>query len=114
MSLWETTCCVNDLEFMRFHRSQRISSLIKEELSKFFLREFEFEGAVVTILDVLVLDKLEEATVKISVYPSEKGPDVFFKLTKNRRRLQFAMSRKLNIRPMPRLVFELEKESVFD
>jgi ribosome-binding factor A len=99
---------------MRFHRSQRVGSLIQEELSKLFLEELEFEGAVVTILEVAVSSKLEEAKVKLAVYPSNKKADVLFALTKKRRELQFILMRKINIKPMPRLIFELEKDHNID
>ena len=67
---------------MKYHRSERVSSLIKEELNKIILRELEFNDAVMTIIDVNVSDKLEEAVVKFAVYPSNKGPDVLFQLVK--------------------------------
>lgn len=93
---------------MKYHRSARISSLIREELNGLLLKEIEFEGAVVTITDVAVSEKLKEAIVKISVYPSQKGPDVLFALVRRRPRLQFLLLRKINIKPMPKLVFQLE------
>lgn len=92
---------------MRFHRPQRVASLIREKLSAIFLREAEFNGAMVTIIDVAVDDRLIKATVKIGVYPSIKGPDVLMALFSQRNKLQFLLSRKINIKPMPSLVFQL-------
>lgn len=94
---------------MKFFRSERVSSLIKEELNKIILREIEFENAVVTILDVNVSRRLEEGVVKIAVYPSNKGPDALIELMRQRDKLQFLLMRKMNIKPMPRLIFQLEQ-----
>ena len=92
---------------MRFHRPQRVSSLIKEELNKIILRELEFNDAVMTIVEVDVSDKLEGAVVKFAVYPPHKGPDVLLRLVKRRDHLQFLLLRKINIKPMPKIIFQL-------
>jgi len=97
---------------MKFHRSERVSSLIKEELNQIILRELEFNGAIVTIIDAEVASDLETVVVKIGVYPSNKGPDVLVKLLKMRSHLQFLLLRKINIKPMPKLMFKLEQEGV--
>lgn len=93
---------------MRFFRPQRVGSLIREELGKIFERELEFPDALVTITDVEVNSKLEAAIVNFSVLPSEKSERILEILNKLKRNLQFKMNRKLNIRPMPELVFKID------
>lgn len=95
---------------MRFHRKERISSLIQKELNQIILRELEFKDALVTITAVEVSAKLEDAQVKISVFPAEKGPDALQGLIKKQKELQFLLSRKINIKPMPKLTFKLENQ----
>ena len=90
---------------MKFHRPERVSDLIIEELSKLILREVEIPGALITITDAEVAKDLSRAVVKISVYPSEKGAEVLKVLEKSRKQLQFQLGRKMNIRPMPQIVF---------
>ena len=92
---------------MKHHRKERIGSLIQEELGKIIQKEVEFDRAVVTIVDVSVSDDLEDAIVKLGVFPPEKGPDVLLGLVKARPRLQFLLHRKLNIRPMQKIIFQL-------
>lgn len=87
-------------------RSLRVKNLIQTELSKIFTKDIEF-GAFVTIADIEVDAKLEEAIVKVSVIPEEKGKEVFDLLEKERKNLQFKLLRKMNIKPMPRLKFGL-------
>lgn len=95
---------------MRFHRPDRVSDLIIEELNKLIVHEIEFEpGVLVTITDVEVVKDLQIARVKISVIPSEKSPRILEILQKFAGRLQHWLWKKINIRPMPRLEFEIDR-----
>lgn len=91
---------------MRTYRKERVGELIREELSRMFARDMEF-GAFVTIVSVEVSEKLEMAKVRMSVLPEEKAKEVYDLLQKEKPHLQFKLSRKLNIKPMPRLEFGL-------
>ena len=96
------------MRVMKFHRRERIASLLQAQLNKLLLKEVEFNEAVVTIVDIKVSAKIEEAIIKIAVYPSHKGPDALQILHDCRGKLQFLLLRKMNIKPMPKLVFKLE------
>ena len=93
---------------MRLHRPERVSELIRHELSALVLREMEFPGALVTLTSVNVTSDLEHAAVKVSVLPINKAPEVMKKFKWAVGQLQFLLGRKLNIRPMPRIAFELD------
>jgi ribosome-binding factor A len=90
------------------HRPDRVASLIQEELGALILRELEFPGALVTISAVEVTKKLDLARVEVSVLPHEREEDVMKLLTAVQRELQFKLGRKLNIKPMPTLMFEID------
>lgn len=94
---------------MRFHRPERVSDLIIEELNNILLREIEIPDVLITITDAEVLKDLSIATIKVSVYPSEKSKEVIKILEKMRKKFQFLLNRKLNIRPMPQISFKLDK-----
>lgn len=94
---------------MKFHRPERVSSLIREELNNLILRNLEFPNCLVTITGVAVSPKLEHAKVKINVIPREKILKVLKILEENRRRLQHLLLKKINIKPMPQIRFEVEK-----
>ncbi|HEY4475329.1 MAG TPA: ribosome-binding factor A [Candidatus Paceibacterota bacterium] len=94
---------------MKFYRSDRVSSLIEKELGMLLIKEIETPGALITITAVEVQRKMERAVVKFSVIPSEKAPEVLKILGKAAGRLQFMLSRKLNIKPMPKIVFEIDR-----
>ena len=91
------------------HRPERVANLIKEELSKIISRELEFSGYLVTVIDVVVNKKLEQAIIKFSVLPSENSETAFKILEKNCGYLQHLLVRKINIKPMPKITFEIDR-----
>lgn len=91
------------------YRNLRVGNLIREELGKIIVRETEFPGALVTITEVEVDRKLGGANVKISVIPSEKAEVALKEFVKMRGKLQHLLNNKLNIRPMPRIRFEIDR-----
>lgn len=93
---------------MKFHRPERVSNLILEYLNDLVLRDVETPGALATITDVEVAKDLVRAVVKISVLPSEKSEEVLKIFKQQERELQFRLGRKLNIRPMPHISFEID------
>jgi ribosome-binding factor A len=93
---------------MRFFRSERVSKLIREQLASLILREFEFPGALPTITDVVVDKKLEIARVTVSIIPSEKADIVLHALDARAGYLQHLLMKKINIKPMPRIMFVID------
>lgn len=90
---------------MKTHRPERVSDLIIEELNKLILKEIEIPGVLITITDAEVTKDLSRSVIKISTYPSDKSAEVLKVLEKSRKQLQFKLGRKMNIRPMPQIVF---------
>ena len=93
---------------MKFFRSQRIEKLVREELSKILVREFEFPGALVTVTEVEVDKKLDNAKILLSVLPSKRGESALTELNKRAGELQHMLLKKINIKPMPRISFALD------
>ena len=110
-------------------RNERVSELIRKELGELILRELEFDGAIMTIVEVDVTKKIDYARVHVSVIPSSAPADakamagkkategkpsseleksVLKVLNSRRRELQSLLLRKINIRPMPELQFLLD------
>jgi ribosome-binding factor A len=94
---------------MRFFRSERVQTLIQVELSKIILREVEFPNALLTITGVEVDKKLDHARVNVSVIPSSSGPATLAELHKRTGYLQHLLMKKMNIKPMPRIAFALDR-----
>ena len=89
-------------------RSERVGKLIREELSKMILREVELP-ALATITEVEVDKKLDGARVKVSVIPASrrrKRCSASWQSTPGH--FQYLLLRKINIKPMPRIFFEID------
>ena len=91
------------------YRSSRVSNLVRDELSQLIVRELEFPNAIATITEVQVTKKLDEAKVMVSVLPSKEEAGVFNILSGARNRLQHLLMKKLNIKPMPHIHFEIDR-----
>lgn len=89
-------------------RSERVSKLIREQLSEIIVREMEFPDTLVTITEVDVDKKLEGAKVKLSVIPSSASEHALHELGSAAGHLQHLLMKKINIKPMPRIRFEID------
>jgi ribosome-binding factor A len=95
---------------MRFFRSQRVESLIQTEVSFMLARDVEFPaGALVTIVRVEVDKKMDRAKIGLSVIPASAAAEALRIVNGRARELQFKLLRKINIKPMPRLIFEIDR-----
>jgi ribosome-binding factor A len=92
------------------YRQMRVGDLIRKELSILIEREIETPlGSLVTISDVEVDKKYERALVMISVIPTSATETVMATLEKARGYLYHLLFKKLNIKPMPDIMFRLDK-----
>ena len=82
--------------------------MIREELSKILVREFEFQNALVTVTEVQVDKKMDHAKAMVSVIPSVAGKSALYALNKNIRVIQYMLLKKINIKPMPQISFALD------
>ena len=96
-------------ENMRTFRSERIEDLIQQYLGELLVREFDFDGALTTIKSVEVDKELLIAKVKIGVIPFEKELATFILIDSKKKELQGKLLRKLNIRPLPQIKFEIDR-----
>lgn len=97
---------------MRPYRDLKMADLIEEELGKLIEREVFVEGALITVTGVFVTHDLLHAIVKIGIIPEAKELKTFLAVEKQLPALQHALMRKMNVKPMPRLVLEIEKGKV--
>ena len=91
------------------HRLGKVNSLIQEELGKILLREMEFEGALVTVTEAEAGKNMDTALVRVSVLPSEKSAEVLRVLSGRRNYLQNLLADKIILRPMPKIIFEIDR-----
>jgi ribosome-binding factor A len=100
---------------MRHHRKERMESLIKEHLAKLILQEFEFP-AIVTLSQIKIDDEFSAAIAKIKIIPKNLKQSnilevkIIKELNENRDRIFRILLKKLNIKPLPKIKFEIEKD----
>jgi ribosome-binding factor A len=102
---------------MRKYRNLKMASLIRDELSLILLKEFEFP-ALVTIINVNVDSDFKLAKVKIKITPKDLKINlieqkkleakILKELNENKEKLFKILFKKLNLKPMPKIVFEIE------
>ncbi len=94
-------------------RIPQVNQVIKEELSRIILKELECPpGVLVTVTRVETSVDLKQAKAYISVMPEERGKDILLVLNNQIFKLQQRLNQRLNMRPVPRIKFLEEKETV--
>ena len=92
------------------HRIERLNELIRQVLGRIILQEEDFGPAVlVTIMKVETSDDVLHSNVFLSVYPTEKGEGVLKRLNRHVFDLQQLMNKKLEMGPVPKIRFVLDK-----
>jgi ribosome-binding factor A len=93
-------------------RTQKVNKLLKQEVSQLLLQELDFGNALVTITDVSVSGNLRLAKIKITVLPNQQTEFVLNRLSKNIYHLQQIINHRLKMRPVPKLEFIVDKETI--
>ena len=95
------------------NRILRLNSLIKEELGKIILREIEFSiGVIVTVTRIEISSDLTSARVFIGTFPEKFALDSLSILNNQIYFIQQKLNKKLNMRPVPKVIFRQEKETI--
>jgi len=93
-------------------RIPRVNELIKKELGQIILKEIDCpKDVLVTITRVETLSNLKESKVFISVFPENKVKEIINFLNGKIYFLQQKINKRLKMRPLPRLIFLLEKKA---
>lgn len=94
-------------------RIQQVNQLIKKELSQIILREIEFpKDVLVTITRVETTPNLIESKVFVSAMPESKSENILQILNRQIYEIQQILNKRLKMRPIPRICFVEEKETV--
>ncbi len=95
------------------NRISRVNQLIKKELSQIILKEIDFSsGVLVTLTRVDTTPNLIKSKIYISVMPEAKQKRVFVMLEKKVWQLQQRLNKRLRMRPIPKICFVEEKETL--
>lgn len=96
------------------YRLQRLNNLIKEEISKILHEELDLEeGVFITVVDAETSIDCQHSKVKIAVFPAEKSQTIIDFLTKNIYHIQQILNKRLNMRPVPKINFKIDKSEQY-
>ena len=95
---------------MNENRLKKLNKLLSVEIAKLLKSEIEFEiGVIITVTGVKISSTLEHATIMISVLPEDKEKQVFEKIKKEIYFMQQVLNKRLNMRPVPKIRFEVDR-----
>jgi ribosome-binding factor A len=89
-------------------RKERMGEELRTNISRMIREELELKNMLATVTEVVVAGDLSEARVRVSVLPDEEGPEAIRILSKFAGRFQGMLVRQMNIKPIPRIAFELD------
>ena len=95
-------------------RIDKVNELIKQELGKIILEEFEFApDAMVTVMSADTSDTLETATIWISVFPEGKAGSALEILNKRIGEIQGILNKRISLRFVPKITFKIDKSEKY-
>ncbi|MDD5145493.1 MAG: 30S ribosome-binding factor RbfA [Candidatus Pacebacteria bacterium] len=98
---------------MTVNRIQRVNQLIKEKIAQIILKEADFPvGVLVTVTRVNTSSDLRDSNIFVSVFPERERVKTVGFLNKKIYNFQGKINKLLRMRPVPRIKFLEEKETV--
>ncbi len=96
-------------------RNKKIEELIKQEVALIISKEILFpKDSILTIVSVSLYNKGYSADVFVSVIPDQKLNECLAILKKNVYHIQQELNDKLNIKPVPKLIFKQDTKTKED
>jgi len=93
---------------MSTRRIDKINNLLAKEVANLFLRELELPPEIiVTVMGVDTSPDLNYADILISILPANKTGSVLSTIRKKTFKLQKAIDRRLEMRPVPKIRFSV-------
>ncbi len=93
-------------------RIEKVNELLRHEISQLLLKEVDFSNVLVTITNVDTSPDLRQAKIKICVMPTDKSEEVMKVIQRNIFDLQQELNKKLHMKPVPKMIFEIDKVEV--
>lgn len=96
---------------MESNRRQKINKLLQKELGDIFLLDAKnLPGILVSVSEVRVSPDLGFAKVYLSIFPSNRGPELIKNIQGNAKSVRFELGKKIGkqVRIIPELAFHLD------
>lgn len=90
-------------------RTQKVNSLIKEQISEIFTRELNLKpGVFLTVAKVDTTRDLRYTRIFISVFPDTDRNYVLVALKNEKKRIQKSLNKKMQMKIIPKIIFKLD------
>jgi len=93
---------------MSSHRIEKVSALLKREISKLINYDFAEEFGLITVSDIKVTADFKEAVVYLSIFEQNKEMDILDNISKKSFEYQHQLGRKLKMKFTPKLSFKID------
>ena len=95
---------------METTRQAKIARLIQKELSEIFRQTAKTHGVIVSVSSVRVSPDLSIAKAYLSVFPSDKGPEMIESINKSAKTIRYELAQivRFQLRKTPELHFYLD------
>lgn len=94
------------------HRIEKVNQLLKKEVGQLIHQETDFDDIWITVTKVDASPDLSQAKIKITVMPENKSEEALKTIKENIGSLQKKINRRLNMKWVPYLIFEIDKGEV--
>jgi ribosome-binding factor A len=92
-------------------RLQKIERLVQKDLGEIFLSQTRMmQGVLVSVTNVRTSPDLSLSKVYLSIFPSEKGKDIFNNINQNKKTIRYELGLRIGkqVRRIPELAFFLD------
>ena len=90
-------------------RTDKINDLIRQHINDIILKDLSLkEGVFVTIAKVDTSSDLRYTRIFVSIFPEKERDYAMKTLEKEIYRIQGALNKKLHMRPLPKIIFQLD------
>ncbi|OGN04560.1 MAG: ribosome-binding factor A [Candidatus Yanofskybacteria bacterium RIFCSPHIGHO2_01_FULL_44_17] len=90
-------------------RIKKLNDLLRDEVGQIITHELDKDdGALITVIGADVSPTLENATIRISVFPDDKALVSLKKLKEEVYHIQQLLNKRLVMRPVPKIRFEID------
>lgn len=83
---------------------------MQEKLTEVLLRDFNFEGAIVTVLGVEIKDKDSKAIVSLGIIPYEKELLAYTEIKNREPEIRHQILKNTRLRHVPKMHFKIVQE----
>lgn len=97
---------------MSSQRQLQVNSLLQQELSQYWEREFEMPpGSILSVARVEATPALDKAFIYLSIWPEEHEQTVLKQLKEDIYHTQKYIDKRLHMKRVPKLLLELDEQS---